>query len=345
MTGDRSSQEIPTPPLADMTVVDISQQLPGPYASRLLGALGARVTKVEPPGGDPSRRLDPQMFAIANAGKEVIVLDLKNSADVATLQDLVGSADVFIEGFRPGVAARLGASWPTLAALNPRLVYCSISASGQTGPYSQAPMHDLNLQGLAGLDPGPGISVPWVDLGTATTAALAIVSYWQDARVSGRGCHLDSAMLDTAVLWARVKASAHGRVEPTYGVFSTADGFQVGVAILEDHIWLRLCAAFGWDDWGQDPRLSTYAQRVDAADEIQNRLAVDCAARSFRQLLEVAQIHDLPLTPAGDRLGDIANEQLSLRGLRRKSTASPSRSVPLPEVSELIGPHRFGDPE
>lgn len=318
--------------LADMTVVDISQQLPGPYASMLLQGLGARVIKVEPPAGDPSRLLDPRMFAMANAGKETVRLDLKEPADVVRLHELVSSADVFLEGFRPGVAGRLGAGVQTLTALNPRLVYCSISAAGQDGPYSQAPMHDLNLQGLAALDPGQGIGVPWVDLGTASMAALGIVSSWQAARDSGRGCYLDTAMLDTAVLWARVKDSAHGRVEPTYGIFPSADGGLVAVAILEDHIWQRLCQAFGWADWQGAPALGSYLQRVEVAQQIQDRLARDCAARPFEELLALARDHDLPVTPAGTRLGDEATAQLAARGLVAPGASAP-RSVPLPVVS------------
>lgn len=327
-------------PLGEMAVVDISQQLPGPYASMLLGELGARIIKVEPPQGDPARRLDPQMSALVNQGKDTVSLDLKIPAEVAALHDLVAAADVFIEGFRPGVAARLGADWKTLADVNPRLVYCSISASGQEGPYAQTPMHDLNLQGLAGLDEGHGIGVPWVDLGTATTAALAIVSHWHDARATGRGVQLDSAMLDTAVLWARVKASAHGRVEPTYGIFASSDGGTVAVAILEDHIWLRLCEAFGWDDWRADTSLSAYPQRVAAAAQIQHRLARACASRSFDELIELARRHDLPMTPAGKHLGPEARAQLALRGLSEEpatgSRPAMQRAVPLP-ISAAAG--------
>lgn len=335
MTKTPPSPGTSSGPLSEMTVVDISQQLPGPYASRLLAALGARVIKVEPPGGDPSRRLDPLMFALANSGKEIVQLDLKKAPEVEALHELVGAADVFIEGFRPGVASRLGASWETMSALNPRLVYCSISASGQEGPYSRAPMHDLNLQGLAGFNPGRGIGVPWVDLGTAAMAALGIISYWQEARFTGQGCHLDSAMLDTAVLWARVKASAHGRTEPTYGIFPTSEGRQIAVAILEDHIWLRLCEAFGWDDWRDDPALGAYSQRVDAAADIQLRLADACETRTFDELLDLAERHDLPMTPAGEHLGSAASAQLSARGLEISEAGSPaSRAVPLPKLTE-----------
>lgn len=326
----------PAGPLEGMRVVDISQQLPGPYASMLLQELGAHVTKVEPPGGDPSRHLDPQMFSLVNRDKTILTLDLKNPADVAHLHGLVRAADVFIEGFRPGVVSRLGADWKTLSDLNEALVYCSISASGQDGPYAHAPMHDLNLQGLGGLGEARGIGVPWVDLGTATSVALAVAGHWHRARATGRGVYLDAAMLDTAVLWAAVKASASGRMEPTYGIFDTRDGRKVAVAILEDHIWGRLCEAFGWDDWRDEPALGTYAQRIAAAEAIQARLEAGCGSRTFDDLIDLAGRHDLPLTPAGRQLDHAARSQLSTRHLVTGESRDGARRVPIP-LSSMAG--------
>lgn len=330
-----------TAPLQGMRIVDISQQLPGPYASMLLQELGAHVTKVEPPTGDPSRRLDPQMFSLVNRDKTILTLDLKNPEDVAHLHALVRTADVFIEGFRPGVVSRLGADWTTLAEVNEALVYCSISASGQDGPYAQAPMHDLNLQGLGGLEESKGIGVPWVDLGTATSAALAIAGHWQQVRESGRGVYLDAAMLDTAVLWAAVKGSAYGRAEPTYGIFDTRDGRKVAVAILEDHIWTRLCEAFGWQDWRDEPALGAYVQRIAAAETIQDRLQADCGSRTFGELLDLARRHDLPLTPAGDHLDHAARTQLATRRLVVSDSRDGARRVPVPLSSLIRGQDRW----
>jgi len=324
--------------LEGMRVVDISQQLPGPYTSALLADLGAQVTKVEPPAGDPSRRLDPEMYALVNAGKSVVVIDLKTAGGVDELHRLVTGADVFIEGFRPGVAARLGASWEVLSAVNPALVHCSISACGQAGPYATVPMHDLNLQAMADIDPGGrGIGVPWVDLGTATSCALAIVAAWHRAAGTGTGRHLDAAMLDTAALWGRVKASAADRVEPTYGIFATADRRRVAVAILEDHIWPRLCDALGWADWRDGPDLARYDDRVHRGAEVRDRLADSCAARTEAELLGLAVRHDLPVTTMGAAPGTDAHEQMVTRGLTgttaRRSPASPLRSGDRPGLS------------
>lgn len=308
-----------------MRVLDLSQQLPGPYTSALLRDLGAHVTKIEPPAGDPSRTLDPDMYRLVNAGKDVIKLDLKTPGDVGRLHRMVADADVFIEGFRPGVVSRIGADWSSLSRVNPRLVYCAISACGQSGPCSGVPMHDLNLQAMAGIDPGQGIGVPWVDLGTATTSALAIVAAWANAQRTGAGRFLDVAMLDTAALWGRVKASATGRLEPTYGTFETADGAKMALAILEDHIWPRLCEAMGWEDWLQRTDLRTYERRVLRAEEINGRLADGFRRRTGAELTELARRHDLPLNPVGSPVGTDSYRQLAERGL-----IATGRTTPVP---------------
>lgn len=133
-------------------------------------------------------------------------------------------------------------------------------------------------------------------------------------------------MLDTAMLWGRVKESAHGRVEPTYGIFPTGDGLGVAVAILEDHIWPRLCLALDWNDWNRSASLATYAGRVASAAEIRDRLAAACLSLTLRQLLDLAHHHDLPVTPAGTSLGPLAAEQFTARYLG----GGYDRRLPLP---------------
>ena len=314
-----------------MTVVDMSQQLPGPYASALLGQLGATVTKVEPLSGDPSRRLDPDMFHIVNRGKTSVRLDLKTNGGVAQLHDLVREADVFIEGFRPGVAARLGASYSDLARVNPRLVYCSISGVGQEGPFATVPMHDLNLQAWPEPIPDPGsVSLGWT--WEREQSRLWPSSQRGIARtVTKTGVFLDAAMLDTAVAWNRVKASAKDRTEPTYGIYATADGRRIAVAILEDHIWARLCTALGWDDWSHDPALVTYAQRVSDASRIERRLTASCASLALESLMALAREHDLPITPMDD-----GHEPLITAQLDSRRYDSGTARMPLPLGSEAL---------
>lgn len=304
----------PGAPLTGMRVLDLGQQLPGPYATFLLAALGAEVTKVEPPSGDAARELDPVMFAHVNAGKSTVVLDLKTDGGRRALHDLVASHDVVVEGFRPGVAARLGADAATLRAARPDLVYCSISGAGQHGPLAGHPTHDLSLQAAAGALVGAGdvtrIGVPWVDLATGTNAALAITAAWH----AGRGAHLDMSMLDAAVAWSRVKPAAlEPGPEPTYGTVPTADGGQVVVAVLEDAMWRRLCTALGWGDWLDDDRLARYADRRRHGKEIRARLEHDLGRLTATQVAALARRHDLPIGPV-DATGDpAAQEQVALR--------------------------------
>ena len=289
-----------------MMVVDLTQQLPGPFATALLVSLGARVVKVEPPHGDPARELDPAMFARVNASKECVRLDLKSAAGQASLHALVVRADVLVESFRPGVADRIAAGWETCRELNPRMVHCSVSGFGPVGPYAQVPVHDLNL--LAWGDPvgarqsAGRIGVPWVDLGTGTTAALMIVAAWHAAVDSGQGRHLDVSMQDIALSWSRVKPLRDG-AEPTYSVYPTRDGREVVVAILEDHFWERLCQALRLDDLHADAELATYSGRRERAAHVDARLAQAIAGLSIADVVSLAVEFDLPITtvdPADD---------------------------------------------
>ena len=161
------------------------------------------------------------MFARLSAGKEIVVLDLKRDEDRERLHDLVAGADIFCEGFRPGVVERLGADWETLSAINPRLVYCSLSGFGSAGPLADRPGHDLNFLALAaglpaGLSDGEAlIRVPWVDLAAGTNAALTIVAALLDRSATGAGRRLDVAMLDAAAVWSAVKLPGKERRAPT----------------------------------------------------------------------------------------------------------------------------------
>jgi crotonobetainyl-CoA:carnitine CoA-transferase CaiB-like acyl-CoA transferase len=325
-----------------MRVLDLSQQLPGPYATLLLAALGADVTKVEPPGGDAARQLDPEMFGHVNAGKRSTVLDLKTEAGRRRLYALAGETDVFVEGFRPGVAARLGFDYPTLRDLRPELIYCSISGAGQQGPLAGQPTHDISLQAMAGALAGAGeidrIGVPWVDLATGTSAALAITAAWH----AGRGAYLDMSMLDSALSWTRVKPSAvSGGREPAYGTLRTSDGAQVVIAVLEDAIWQRLCAALGWADWAADPRLARHAGRRRHANDVRGRLARDVGQRTLGEVLAFARRHDLPIGPVDARDHPDSARQIAAR---IKPGAPPWRAcVPLPGnlVTDLSPAPRF----
>ncbi|MEC7521211.1 MAG: CoA transferase [Myxococcota bacterium] len=263
-------------PLAGLKVLDFSQNLPGPYATFLLTCWGADVVKVEPPKGDPGRFMEP-FFSMVNRGKRSVVLDLRDPDSRPSVEALVRWADVLVEGFRPGVMERLELDWERCRALNPKLVYCSISAFGQDGPWRLHPGHDLNLQSLAGVShlerDGSGAPrfsmLPVADLSSSLLAVSGICA----ALAKGEGVHLDVAMADGVLSWANVwglgvdlaagakkqlrggplveaitrplvdfLARAKLYAMPHYDVFRCADDRWLSLGIVDEgHFWKALC--------------------------------------------------------------------------------------------------------
>ncbi|MBK7151407.1 MAG: CoA transferase [Sandaracinaceae bacterium] len=197
--------------LDDVRVLDLTQNLPGPYATVLLAALGATVIKVEPPGGETARGV-PSLFELVNRGKQSVVLDLKTERGREALLALAAECDVLVEGFRPGVLESLGIAPAVLHARNPRLVICRISGFGQTGPYAEHPAHDLNLQALTGVchlsrdrEGHPlGSALPIADLSAGGTAATTILAALRKRERTGSGMVLDVALSDTVQSWAHI---------------------------------------------------------------------------------------------------------------------------------------------
>jgi len=302
-------------PLAGLKVIDLSQQLPGPYASYLLAELGASVVKVEPPGGDQARTVDPGMYARLNSSKRIIEADLKTDAGRAILYELVKDAGALVEASRPGVAARLGADPRTLSAFNPRLIYCSISGYGQRGPLATRGVHDLNVQASIGaLDYLPEgmnrVGVPWVDLAAGAMASLSVTAAWH----GGRSGVIDLGMVDIAASWAAIKPGALTDVEPVYGIVATRDGRRFAIAVLEDPVWQRLCRALGWSDWADDERYRSPESRRAAAAQIRVRLDAAVSAMESAEFRNLIESHDLPVT-AFAPVDDDTREQLALRGV------------------------------
>ncbi len=201
--------------LAHLRVVDLSQFLPGPMLTGMMADQGASVVKVEPPGGDPARTQGPfeaghgVWFRNLNRGKTAITLDLKTAAGKAALWNLIAEADVFVEGFRPGVIARLGFGYDAVSARNPGIVYCSVSAFGQTGPMAGHPAHDMGVQAEAGvlaLNDGPDGTpvVPGVasaDMAAGLTGLAAVLMALIGRQASGRGDYIDISMLGSLLPW------------------------------------------------------------------------------------------------------------------------------------------------
>src|SRR5437899_3224419 len=201
----RAADRAETGLLAGLRVLDLSIWRPGPYATQLLAEIGADVLKVEPPGGDPMRRY-PELFTSLNANKRSIVLDLKADADRARALELAAEADVVVEGFRPGVTDRLGVGYGDVLAVNPTVIYCSVSGMGQDGPLASVPGHDLNYQAWAGvLAPEGGApvvpAVPLADLAGGMAAAFAVCAAALRRANTGEGERIDVAMSDVLATW------------------------------------------------------------------------------------------------------------------------------------------------
>jgi alpha-methylacyl-CoA racemase len=261
-------------PLSGLLVLDFTTLLPGPLAALMLVEAGADVIKIERPGGEDMRRFPPVVngesapFALLNRGKQVLTLDLKNSADREKLIPLLKRADILIEQFRPGVMARLGLSYDDVRALNPRLIYCSISGYGQSGPRADEAGHDINYignSGLLDLQPGP-IEHPVVPpmlaadiAGGSFPAVINILLALRARDQSGQGCALDIAMTDAmftfgwyalALGCASGKFSKPGEMwlvggSPRYQLYPTKDGRIVACGAIEQKFWSAFTAAIG----------------------------------------------------------------------------------------------------
>jgi alpha-methylacyl-CoA racemase len=263
-------------PLSGLNVLDFSTLLPGPMATRMLSDEGASVAKIERPGGEDMRRFAPLTgnssapWQALNQGKAIIELDLKSPEAMAVILPLVREADILVEQFRPGVMARLGLGHETVAMLNPRLIYCSITGYGQHGPRAMEAGHDINYQARSGLlsqslDANVRFPLPpalIADIaGGAMRAVTRILLALRARDQSGQGCHLDVAMsagLSEFMLFQRAEAQVNGAFpvggtglltggSARYGLYRTSDGRFLAVGALEDKFWKIFCDAIGLD--------------------------------------------------------------------------------------------------
>lgn len=262
--------------LAGVRVLDLSQYLPGPFATQLLADLGAEVVKVEPPAGDPLRAFPPLgdgglsvFYSLVNAGKSVVRLDLKGADGREALRGLVRRADVLLESYRPGVLDRLGFGQTALRALNPRLVHCALSGFGQSGPMAGAAGHDVTYMALGGglVASGPAerpvmAFPPVADYAAAIQAAFATVGgLFRQAR-TGQGAFLDVSLMETVLAWQagsltqarrggaprREEALLNGGAA-CYRVYTCADGRFAALGALEPPFWRAFCKTVGRPAW------------------------------------------------------------------------------------------------
>lgn len=338
--------------LDGVRVLDFTTLLPGPLATVMLAEQGADVLKIErTPHGDEMRHMPPFAadgssirFTLLNAGKRSIALNLKDPDDAATARGLATTADVVVEGFRPGVMDRLGLGADALREAHPRLIYCSITGYGQDGPKAQAAGHDLNfaaelgllslVRGTDGAPPMPATT--WADIGGGSYPAVVnILLALLRRHRTGVGAHLDVAMAEnllTFVYWG-VAGGAAGQWprpggelitggSPRYGLYRTADDRWLAVAALEDRFWDRFCAAAGLDAVRDEPDPET----VRAA--IAGRLA----EKPLSAWEDVFAATDACTSPVRDLADAVADEQVVARGVLARQVTTTGGGATLPAV-------------
>ncbi len=291
----------PTGPLSGLKVIDMTRVVAGPLSGQILGDLGADVVKVERRGeGDDSRRVAPPWFRepsaeapgestyfqAVNRNKRSIAIDFATEDGQKVVRRLAADADILIENYRTGTLTRYGLGYDALRAINPRLVYCSITGFGQSGPYSDRSGYDFLVQGMGGLmsvtgyadgEPGAGplrVGVPVVDTFAGMNAVIAILAALESRRNTGEGQHIDisllesaaAALLNSASSWlnAGVKLGRTGNDHPSaapYGVFEASDGYMI-IATFNDREFARLANVLGHSEWLADPRFARNSDRV-----------------------------------------------------------------------------------
>jgi crotonobetainyl-CoA:carnitine CoA-transferase CaiB-like acyl-CoA transferase len=308
--------------LKNLTVVECSTFVTGPYAASLLGDLGARVIKIEsPPDGDPYRYFAPDRFfsfnfAHLNRNKESLALDLKSSKGKEICLELIKRADVFVENFRPGTAKRLGLGYDAFRALNPRLVYCSISAFGQSGPYANKPGFDTLGQAVSGLlslltDPEEpkvmGMAVS--DYVTGLSAGYGILGALLGREKSGDGCRVETSLLQATLSFIGETAAGYmrtGLVPNRMARVKNAHAFafvckdKLPIAIhcsVPEKFWLALLKAADRIDLVEDPRFKTRDTRRQNYEALESTLAPVFLTRSRAEWLQRLEANDVPVVP------------------------------------------------
>ena len=332
------------PPLRGIRVLDLSRVLAGPFCSMTLADLGAEVIKVEIPGsGDDTRAYPPfigtqsSYFMSANRNKKSITLDLKAKEGQEVLHRLATKCDVVIENFRPGVTKRLAADYATLSKINPRLIYCSISSFGQTGPYAERPGYDLIIQGMGGLmgitgepdGPPVRIGVAITDLGAGMWATIAILAALQARTRDGAGQYLDISMMDGSVAWmtyiagnyfATGKApprmgSAHPSIVP-YQAFVASDGKSILLGGGNDRLFVSLCEGLGFPDLPKDPRYIGNENRVKNRETLITLLEKRFKEKTRNEWIKTLEALGVPVAPVYTIDEIFADEQVRHRGMQ-----------------------------
>ena len=337
-------------PLEGVRVIDLSQVLAGPFATYQLALMGAEVIKIEKPGegdwtrvGGPVEELSARKmglgFLCQNAEKKSVSINLKTDEGRDIVKRLAAGADVFVENFKPGVAARLGLGYDELKAENPKLVYCSISAYGQNGPLGPRPAYDHVIQGMCGImkttgQPGAGptkVGAPYVDYATGMNAAFAILAGLREAEKTGGPVQLDVAMLDTSLMLMASLMTMHSSTgwvpeqsgneawsaSPSSGAFRTADGTLM-LAANTNAQFEKMCIAIGREDILHDPNWTTPEVRKRNAASLRETLNEHFLTRSAEDWEVCLSAASVPAARVRGLEEILHEEQIVQRGILKE---------------------------
>lgn len=343
-------------PLAGIRVLELAQNLAGPYCAQILADLGADVIKVEKPGaGDAARSWGPpfvggagSIFAVANRGKRSIALDVVGDDGRATMRRLIRRSDILIEGFRPGAFDRIGYDYETVRAWNPAIIYCSVLAYGETGPLRSLPGYDPLMQAHGGLmavtgsaDGEPArVGTSIVDMGTGMWLTIAILGALRERSITGEGTRLSVALFDTALAWNAyhlagfsetgalpVRMGSELPMIAPYGAFPTADG-QIMIAAANDGLFARLCFALGQAELAADPLFRDNPCRVHNRLALNRQIGAATSGDTTATLLDRLRAAGIPCAPILDVAEVMEDPQTLASGMLEK--ADGSTALPLP---------------
>ncbi|MEO1555294.1 MAG: CaiB/BaiF CoA-transferase family protein [Pseudomonadota bacterium] len=350
----------PAGPLAGLRVIELARVLAGPWAGQTLADLGAEVIKVEAPRGDDTRQWGPPFvtrgddvsaayFHSTNRGKASVTIDFKDPAGKARLLELLEGADILIENFKVGGLAKYGLDYPSLKEKFPRLIYCSITGFGQTGPYAPRAGYDFIVQGMSGLmsvtgDPDgqpqkSGVAI--TDLFTGVYATTGILAALHERARTGKGQQVDMALLDVAVAMTSNQGmnyltsgtvpgrmgNAHVNLTP-YQVFDCADGHII-IATGNDGQYARLCELLGLDEMVTAPEFLRNSDRVANRVEMTRRLTEATLKRSCADLLAACEARGVPAGPINNMAEVMADPQVQARGLQIETDGVPGIRTPI----------------
>ena len=343
-------------PFEDIKILDFSQRLPGPYCSSILADLGAEVIIVERAEESPeTRSVFSGLFELINRNKKSIALNIKSEDGKKIIEKLISRSDIVIEGFKPGVAERLGIGYKRVSEIKPSIIYCSISGFGQNGPYRDRVGHDINYLSLSGILSIPGQpdvppsrpGVPMVDLASGMYGAMAIMAALRRRDLEGVGSYIDVSMFDTMISWMSVRAgslliygkkSQNEHLSPLNNIYETKDGKKISLGIIEQNFWENFCKAVGRQDLAEDPRFFSPTSRSDHKKELLEIIREIVANYTLEELCSSLDWRNVPYAPVRSIEEALGDQHIKARGLLQKIDAGS-----LGSITEVLFPVKFSN--